>query len=331
MMNLRKAGRTLAGAAPVMLLGAASMFAGPAFAQDASGTGVTPTQNAHTIITVLPKGKEATANVAQSNLAIKVDGKPASVTQLTHFDNNQTNLELVLLIDDSARSSLGLYIKEMGNFLTALPPNVAVGVAYIENGGAHFVQPLTLNHAAAVSALRLPSGPPGANADPYFALTDLVKAWPSRSGPNMRREVVMISNGVNAYGGLRYDPEDPYVNNTITQAQKNGVIVYSIYFKDRGFAQRFGAAVNSGQNYLIQMSEATGGELYYEGFGNPVSFTPFLDEIQRNLQNQYEVSLTVAPKVKDGLQNLKVKVNAPNTKVESAGAVLVGGETTERQ
>jgi hypothetical protein len=276
------------------------------------------------------KSKETSPTLTAANVAVKVDGKPSPVAELVHYDNTQANLELVLLIDDSARTSLGLYMKEMSNFLTSLPPNVAVGVAYIDNGGARFVQPFTLNHAAAANTLRLPAGVPGANADPYIALTELVKSWPNRSAGKVRHEFVMISNGVDSYNGLRYDPESPYVTNSIAQAQKAGVVVYSIYYKDRGLAQRFGAAINSGQNYLIQMSEATGGELYYTGFENPVSFAPFFDEISRNLQNQYELSLTVPPKVKDGLQTLKVKVNAPNTKSNSPAAVLVG-QTAERQ
>jgi VWFA-related protein len=300
------------------------LTAGIAAAQDA------PTADAHTIITLLPKRNEATPSVTPANVAAKLDGKSSSVTSLLHYDSVQPNLQLVLLIDDSARSSMGLYLKEIAGFLTALPPNVAVGVAYIENGGAHFVQPFTMDHAKAATVLHLPASPPGASADPYIALAELAKSWPPSPGAKVRHEVVMISNGVDAYGGLRYDPENPYITSAINSAQKAGILIYSIYFKDRGFAQRFGAAVNSGQNYLIQMSEATGGELFYTGLENPVTFTPYFEQIERNLENQYELSLAVPPKVKDGLQTLKVKINVPNTKVESPSSVLVG-EMTERK
>jgi hypothetical protein len=330
-MNLR---RSLAGAVPVMLLGTLSLFAAAAPAQDAPGNILSAT-DAHTIITVMPKSKETAPQLTPANVAAKLDNKTTSVTGLTHYDSGQPNLELILLIDDSARSSLGLYMNEMSTFLTSLPPNVAVAVAYIENGSAHFVHPFTLDHAAAASTLRLPSSPPGASSDPYIALTELVKSWPQQtsgpSGQRIRHEVVLISNGVDAYGGLHYDPDNPYITNAISSAQKSGVIVYSIYYKDRGLAQRFGAAINSGQNYLIQMSEATGGELYYIGTENPVSFAPFFNEISRNLENQYELRLSVPPKVKDGLQSLKVKINAPNSKVATPSDVLVGGQTSERK
>ncbi len=293
-------------------------------AQTSVPSSTAPSGDAHTIITVSPKNsKEAAPSVAPTNVAVKVDGKNATASTLTHFGDSHTNLELVLLIDDSARSSLGLYMKEMSDFLTSLPPTAAVAVAYIENGNPHFTQNFTLDHAAAAKTLHLPGSPGGANADPYFALTALAQSWPSHN-PGMRHEVVMISDGVDPYFGLRYDPDNPYVQRATSEAQKNGVVVYSIYYKDRGRADRFGIAINSGQNYLIQMSEATGGELYYQGFSNPVSFAPFFAQISRNLMNQYELGVTVPTNVKDGLRNLKVKVNVPNTKTSSPDQIFVG-------
>ena len=218
----------------------------------------------------------------------------------------------------------------MGSFLTSLPPNVAVAVAYIENGAPHFLSPFTTDHAAAAGTLRLTSSPPGANSDPYFALQALVDGWPSREA-GKRHEVVMISDGVDPYFGLRYDPENPYVTKATSDAQKRGVVVYSIYYKDRGRADRLGIAINSGQNYLIQMSEATGGEAYFIGFENPVSFVPFFTQISRNLMNQYELGVSVPAKVKDGLQSLKVKVNAPNTKTMAPADIFIGEPVVNRE
>ena len=294
-------------------------------AGDGSGTA-----NAHTVITIVPKkGSETVPNVNTANVAVKVDNRQATAASLTHFGAATANLELVLLVDDSARSSLGLYLKEMGSFLTSLPPTTAVAVAYIENGAPHFLSPFTTDHEGAAKTLRLTSSPPGANSDPYFALTALVDGWPSREA-GKRHEVVMISDGVDPYYGLRYDPENPYVGKALAESQKRGVVVYSIYYKDRGRADRLGIAINSGQNYLVQLSEGTGGEAYYIGFENPVSFAPFFGEISRNLMNQYELGVGVPAKVKDGLQSLKVKVNAPNTKTMAPADIFIG-EPLERK
>ena len=37
---------------------------------------------------------------------------------------------------------------EIGKFVNSLPPNVKAGIAYMENGQAQFVAPLTSDHAA---------------------------------------------------------------------------------------------------------------------------------------------------------------------------------------
>ena len=82
-------------------------------------------------------------------------------------------------------------------------------------------------------------------------------------------------------------------------------------------------AANTGQNYLTQVSGATGGKVYTEGFGNPVSFAPFLSDIQHKLQNQYELSFTSSSK--PGLQQIKVKTSQPNTSLLYPASVPVGG------
>ena len=100
----------------------------------------------------------------------------------------------------------------------------------------------------------------------------------------------MVTDGVDRYSGGRFDPEDPYVQAAISDAQKAGVIVYSIYYRGAGRFDRNWLVTDGGQNYLTQVSDSTGGKVYLEGFGNPVSFAPFLSDIQRKLQNQYELT-----------------------------------------
>jgi hypothetical protein len=63
--------------------------------------------------------------------------------------------------------------------------------------------------------------------------------------------------------------------------------------------------------------------VYLEGFGNPVSFVPFLSDIQRRLQNQYE--LTFASTAKPGLQSIRVKTSQPNTSLKAPARVQTGG------
>jgi hypothetical protein len=85
------------------------------------------------------------------------------------------------------------------------------------------------------------------------------------------------------------------------------------------------AVTDGGQNYLTQISGDTGGKVYLEGFGNPVSFSPFLSDIQRKLQNQYE--LTFDSSAKPGLQAIRVKTSQPNTRLQFPARVEIGGAT----
>ena len=246
------------------------------------------------------------------------------VTGWVPLRGSRAGLQLVVLLDDSSRGSLGLQLNDLSRFVADLPPTTQVAIGYMRNGTANMVQNFTTDHAQAAKSFRLPSGTAGINGSPYFCLSDLVKHWPG-GDRNVRREVIMVTDGVDRYSGARFDPENPYVKSAISDAQKAGVIVYSIYFRGMGRLDRSFAVTNGGQNYLTQVSGDTGGKVYLEGFGNPVSFAPFLSDIQRKLQNQYELSYDSTAKA--GLQPLRVRTSQPNTSLLYPTRVLVGGKT----
>jgi len=227
-----------------------------------------------------------------------------------------------VLLDDSSRGNLGLQLNDIRNFVTGLPPNAQVAIGYMRNGTPNLVQNFTNDHAQAVKSLRLPTGSAGINGSPYFCLSALVKHWPGGDS-NVRREVIMVTDGVDRYSGGRFDPEDPYVQAATSDAQKAGVIVYSIYYRGAGRFDQSRIVTDGGQNYLTQLSGSTGGKVYLEGFGNPVSFAPFLSDIQHKLQNQYELSFVST--AKPGLQSIRVKTSQPNTSLEFSSRVPVGG------
>jgi len=192
----------------------------------------------------------------------------------------------------------------------------------MRNGRAAFEQNLTADHALAAKALRLTSGVPGGNSSPYFCLSDLVKRWPSED-PKNRREVLMVSDGVDRYN-LRYDPDNPYVQAAITDAQRARVIVNSIYFRDTGRLDRSGYETNAGQNLLAQVTQTTGGKLYWEGLSNPVSFQPFLQDLSKRLENQYELGFTARARSKPDLIQLKVKTDVSRVNVDAPQRIPVG-------
>lgn len=279
------------------------------------------TASALTVVTVVPKNGES-APLQQQDLKVWANGKKSEVTQWQALRGDRAGLEFVLLIDDSARSSLSLQIDDLAKFIQSMPPTTQVGVAYMQNGRAAFAQDLTADHALAAKALRITNGIPGSSASPYFCLSDLAKHWPSQDSKN-RREVLMITDGVDRYN-LRYDPDDPYLQASITDAQRAGIIVFSIYYRDAGRLDRTNYETNAGQNLLTQVSDATGGKLYWQGMGNPVSLQPFLSDLGRRLENQYELGFTAPVKSKPELVELKLKTDLAHINVDAPLRVPVG-------
>jgi hypothetical protein len=302
-----------------MAAAAALLAAMPVFvhAEDQPGQG-------QAIVTVLPQGNAPAAALQQQQFSIKVDGKASNVTGFQALRGDNSPVEMVILIDGGARTSLGSQMSDIQHFVQSLPANTSASIAYMMNGQAVLTGPLSTDHAEVLRGLHIPSGgSPGVSASPYFCLSDLAKHWPSTSR-QARREVVMVTDGVDYYD-MRYDPDDPYLQAAITDSVRARMTVYSIYWRNDGRLDNRMGPTDAGQNLLTQLTQATGGNNYWQGYGNPVSLQPYLDDIERRLNNQYEVSFMAPFKDKPQVESFKLKLNAPGTKVNAPQQVLVLG------
>jgi hypothetical protein len=281
-------------------------------------------QQGQVVVTVLP-GSEVPGGISEDALHLKVDGKDSTITGWSPLRGPQSTVEMVVLIDDGARQSLGLQLPDIAKFMQALPPNAKVAVAYMQNGQAVFAGPvsggpLTADRAAAIRELHLPLGGGGTSASPYFCLSDLAKHWPSTDA-HARREVIAVTDGVDDYN-RRYDPEDPYVQAAIEDSVRAHLIIYSIYWRNSGFADRTNYAAFSGQGLMAELTDATGGKSYWEGNGNPVTFQPYLADISQRLDNQYELDFMTPEGGKPQMASLKLKV-AAQVKIDAPQQVYV--------
>jgi hypothetical protein len=241
------------------------------------------------------------------------------VTGWLPLQGDHAGLEFFIMLDDSSNVTLGSQLEDVRQFINAQPPTTKIGVAYMANGIAQVVQNLTSDHALTAKALRLPFGNPGASASPYFSLGDLIKRWPAS---DERREVLMITDGIDRYWGS--GPDNAYVDTVIEQAQRAGVIVYSIYTPGVGHYGHSYWRTYWGQNYLSQLSDETGGESYYlMGPAPPVSFAPYMEDITRKLNHQYLLTFMAKPQKKAGMQRVKVQTEVPNAELVSADRVYV--------
>lgn len=277
------------------------------------------------IVTVLPnKSGEQTMNITKQDISeIKVGGKNAEVTGFGHLGANNP-VELVILIDSSAGSSFGTQMTAIKKFVQEMPPNTKMAIGYMQNGTTTFSGQLSSDPPQVLKGLHIPSGFFGVNSSPYFSLSDLAKHWPSNN-PSARRIVAMVTDGVDYYN-LRYDPEDPYLRAAIDDSVRSGISVYAMYWADRNRISHMGWAQDAGQNLLLQLTTATGGHSYWEGYGNPVSFQPYFQDLRRRLDNQFGVEFAAQLNGNNNspqIERMDLKMNAPNAKVDAPKRVFV--------
>lgn len=276
-------------------------FAALAIAQQSAADQGSPVQ---TIVSVEPKHGHEVPMITQQDVMVYQGHDRRPVTGWISAKGDKAGLALAILIDDGAGFSLGTQLNDIRAFIREQAPTTQVAVGYMQNGTVFLAQEFTQDHAAAAKSVRLAQGYYGAEGSPYLSLSDFIKRWHSDS-PTTRREVLMITSGIdNVYMGVL---DNPYVDAAIQDAQCGGVVVYSIYTPSAGHFGHSYFRTNWGQNYLSELSEATGGESYYiMGPQAPVSFVPYLKELNAQLLNQFLLTFLAKPEKKAGPQSVKV-------------------------
>jgi hypothetical protein len=289
----------------------------PAFPEAAKGQG-----QGQAIVTVLPKGHaELPPTILQRELQVNVNGKEPVVTDWVLLRGPNSDLELIILIDGSARTSLSRQLGDIAGFIQSLPANVRVAVGYMDAGRAVLAGPISTDHAQVARELRIPGGMAGSNGSPFFCLSALAKHWPS-TDTSARHEVVLITDGVDTYYE-HFDPEDPYVQAAINDSVRAGLVVYSIYWRNQGYTRDPNFERFDGQNLLAEVTHATGGYSYWESTGEPVSFSPYFDDIAKRLQNQYRLSFRSLLRGKPEVQSMEFKVGGSAAEVCAPERVYV--------
>jgi len=291
---------------------AASIFAASLPASEITDTGVPVS------VPVTIKSTDASSpQLTVDNILVSQNRQHRQIISLTPLGGS-TGSQLWLLIDDGLTKNFGSQLADVKQFVLSLPSTIQVGIGYIHNGFVQQAQPLTADHNLAVKALRLPSGPPGIAADPYTAMRVLIQKWPATQSA---REIVFISNGADPIYGA--GPQDPYLESALHAAQKAGVVVYSIFYPGSGAYGHSRRQGFWGQYNLSEMTEATGGELYWIGLQPPVSLTPYFNDLTRRLDGEYLLTFLAKPEHKSGLESVDVKSELPHVKVAAPSEVYV--------
>ena len=125
----------------------------------------------------------------------------------------------------------------------------------------------------------------------------------------------MVSDGFDPGQGSL----DPYVDSAVEYAQRNGIVIYTIYASGAGLFGHNFPRILLGQNNLSRVAGETGGEAYFQGFHNAISFEPFLTDLAAHLTHQYLLTFAANPERQGAFQKVSVETEVPN-------AVLITSE-----
>lgn len=231
-------------------------------------------------------------------------------------------LFLAVLIDDSLDQNIASQWNDLKAFMMAQPPSTYIGVFYGRNGAAQVAQDFTKDHAVAAKALRIPFGGFGAFSSPYLELQDLIKRLP---GAGERRSIMLISSGIDYFRG-NFGPISPDVDPTIEDAQKNNINIWTIYGPDAGHGGRGFFRVNNAQSQLSEVSEETGAESYFLGFGPPVTLKGYFDEISKHLNNQYLLTFEGSGGKRGRFERIRVTSEVPGVEFMTSSGVFLPKE-----
>ncbi len=239
------------------------------------------------------------------------------VTDWVPQQGDRSGLELFVLIDESSSPSVGLQFDDLRRFMDAQPGTTAIAVGYMQNSTVRVAQNFTSDHSEAGKALRIPVGFAAGGSSPYLSIVDALKRWPESTA---RRAIFLISDGTDP---LQPGRMNSYLEAAITQAQRTGTQIYTIYASRAGHFGHSLWRINQGQNNLSQLADETGGEAYFQGSETPIAFAPFLEQFADRLSHQYKLTFLAKPETKSSYQHVRLETEVPNAELVTADKVFV--------
>ncbi len=225
-------------------------------------------------------------------------------------------LEIAFLVQDDLTSEFNLQLQDLAKFIRSLPRGSRVMVAYLRGGSMQVRQKFTDDLAKAAASLRIVVGSSAAPRSPFDGVQDALKKFDAL--PNGRRAIVLISDGLDASGGVENTTPSNSIDlsSAILKAQRRSVAVYTIYSP----ASLTGEGGNSllilnGQSSLEKLSEETGGRAFFQGTIAPISFQPFFKDLNLMLNRQFALTY-LSTHMKKGYHKVDVASTNPEIKIQ---------------
>ena len=273
-----------------------------------------------TIVTVLGPSFTAPPVLGKSDVIVHTGNRREDVTAWFPAQGDNAALQLAVLIDDGA-ADFGQHLEELRRFIQAQPKTTNIGVFYASTGMTVTAAPFSADHDAVAKKVRITFGSTGTSTSIYLSLIDVLRKVRSLPG---RREILLIGDG---HDRLRGDlPESPDLDSVIASAQRSGIVVHTLYTRV-GRLGRASFSLTLAQGNLTLVAGETGGQAFFQGLETPVSYTPFLDQLDMALHNQHFLTFTTprSLKRKGEFRAFKVTTEQRNTAITAPSRAYVPG------
>lgn len=247
------------------------------------------------------------------DLVISEDGESQTIISVRAIGTNSP-ITLCVLIQEDLVTSVANEIKDLAEFIRNLPRGSRVMVGSLRTGSLAVRQKFTTDLERAATALRPPNGL--ASSSPYNPYVEVIEALKRfESQPLGRRAILLVSDGLDVSRGV--DSSSPTqsvdLQRAVNESQRRGVAIYGFYAPSTLAAANPGLAINA-QSSLLRLSDETGGMAFFQGTGAPVSFRPFIRELDVALQKQAALTF-LSTHLKKGFHKIEVKSSTPGVRV----------------
>ena len=195
-------------------------------------------------------------------------------------------LNIAVLIQDDLVSHVSNEIGVTANFIRTLPPGSRVMVGYITSGSLQVRQQFTTDLNAAAGKLRIPASSTAVSPyNPYVEVIEAVRQF--KAGDH--NVVLLISDGLDTSHGFDSDSAGHTIDidRAIHEANARNVSVYSFYAPTVGLTSHSLLAASYGQSSLNRISIETGGQAYFQGLRDFVTFDSYFERLRQALTEQY--------------------------------------------
>jgi VWFA-related protein len=265
-------------------------------------------------ITVRKKGNKAQRELTPVDFTVREDGEAQRILSIRSIEN--TPLSVAVLIQDDLVAPVGNEIRGLAEFIRRLPRGSRVFVGYIRTGSLDVRQKFTTDLERAAGSLRVPIG--FASAAPYNPYVEIIEGLKRFEAlPAGRRAMLVVSDGLDISHGADIGSltDSPDMEKAIKTAQRYGVAVYSFYSPSQALASGNSLLVSGAQGALQRLSDETGGRAFFQGNTAPVSFDPFLRNLNVDLVGQLALSyLSTHPK--KGYHRIDIVSGTPDVEID---------------